>query len=148
MLRAKEQVIWDPAACELAQAAQHIVAQQPVDLRLILNQVPHALKLWITLEFVERRAHPRIGQVHPAHYASNELVFRRETEQPAGLIENGIRLHHYRSVEAVPFEDGLQVAGKKIAPERRFARRYPRIPEAADIPEVLVRVDAHSSIIK
>ena len=111
---------------------------QPVYVRLIVHQVPHAFELRMPLQVVEGRSQVGISQIHPADHAANEFVLLSQFEQPAGFLDHHVRLHHYRAIESVPVENRFQIVRQKIAAQRRLALGHPRIPEAADIPEMLV----------
>ena len=71
----------------------------------------------MALILIEGLAHARIGEVRPADHGADEIVFRGEFEQPAGLLHAGAARHHDRAVEAIAFENGKQQGREVLGSE-------------------------------
>ena len=146
MRRTKQKVIRDIAARQLAQSADDVVAQEPMDVRLIMYQMPNAFEFGMALAVIKRIADVRICQINPGDHPANQLVSRGQIEQPPGLFHDYIRLNDHRPVEIGSiresgpglradsfFEERIRRAasmgsragsGPRNAGERRFASTY------------------------
>ena len=80
-------------------------------------------------------------------HAADEFVLRRQLQQPVRFLDDGVGLHDDRSMEFVPLQNRRELMGQKVAAQRRFSGWHPGILEPLDIPEVLVRIDPHGSMI-
>ena len=143
--RTQQKIVRDFSPLQFFQPAEHVLTKQPAIVRLIVHQVSHAFELRM-LAAVEYFTASFIGQVHPPDYAENEAVLRRNFQQPVSLTRIGGRLHRNGSIESVPRKNRSQIRREKIAPERTWTVRHPRIFEPGQIPEVLMRVDTHENI--
>src|SRR5579862_2681321 len=108
----------------------------------------HAFEFGMTLQTVKLSAQTRIGQIDPAHYAANESIRFGQLQQPVRFREQSMRLHHHGTIESIACQDRLKLPRQEIASQRRWRRRHPGILKTLEIPEMLVRVYPHSSIIK
>ena len=90
-------------------------------------------------------APPGIGraQVNPPHHSANELIGFGHFEQPACFFNAVPRLHRNGSIEPDSLQQRLQIAGEKIALQRRHGVRDPGVILSVVVPEMLVCVDSH-----
>lgn len=109
----------------------------------IVDGMANALELGMAGEFVQFSAELWRFEIHPSDNAEDPRMLICETKQPVSFTGVGSGLHGDASIEVVAGEDGLQIGRQVVAAERGRVSRHPRVREAGEFPEVLVRVDAH-----
>lgn len=142
VLRAEEEVKGDAAALEFAEAGEDVRAEEPVGVGFIVDGVSDPLEGGIALEPVEDVGQVGRGEVGPGDDAPDKGVVAGEGEEPFGFAGIGGGLNGDRAVEAVAFEDGLEVSGEKVAGDGPRGV-HPGVGEEGEVPEMLMGVDAH-----
>ena len=133
------------ALLEQRDALEHRRLHDPV-VWLVMDQMADGAQLWPALKLIESRGGElRSQQIDPGGHSADQLVRRGSSEEIVRVgVETG-PLDEDHGVDAVAFDQRLDVGGTERAVDRDVLLGHPRLRRARRIPEVDVRVDPHAA---
>lgn len=70
----------------------HVVAQEPAEVGLIVNDVAHTAEFGVAAALIENVTHARVGQIYPGDHAEDRCGLPGQVQQPPGFIQDGVGL--------------------------------------------------------
>jgi hypothetical protein len=142
---ADQQVVGEPGLGDRGQPLQHLAAEEPRRVGLVVNLVADPDQ-GVAAGCRPQRGHGAGyvggGQVDPADHTSDAAAGRGHDQELLGLLDVGDRLHDHGLADPVRSGGRVQVLWPEAAPERRQAPVHPRVGPVGRVPEVVVGIDA------
>ncbi len=126
LARVDEDVVGEIERGEGGDAALEVGAEHEVVVGLVLHDVADAAEFLVHGEASELVADVDRAEVDPADHAADEVVLRRELEQPLRLGDVLLRLDCDRAIECGRAEERGEVIGQEVAFEGGHASRRSR----------------------
>ena len=148
LAHSQQEVVGETAPAERGVAAPNVVAQQPIGVGFVVNQMTYpdeTAPVRSAHEVFERPLYSRVGQVDPSDDARDEIDARGGREKVSRLLGAARGLHQPGRVDAVLGQHRAQVFRAKPPPNWRVRFGHPGVLGDRRIPEVLMRVDEAST---
>lgn len=72
-----------------------IVAQEPAEVGLVVDDVAHTAKFGVAAAVIENVTHARVGQIYPGDHAADRGGLPGQVQQPPGFIQDGVGLNDH-----------------------------------------------------
>jgi hypothetical protein len=137
----------ESVALEQLEGGLNLGSQDPVRIRLLMDQMPHAAKLRTPRQL--RETYARRGlvvQPAPADDAADPVDAGGELEHVVGVVVAGGALDEDCRIDADGPEEWVERVGLERTRDRPVLLRHPRLRYASRVPEVMVSVYCHGRI--
>ena len=116
------------------------------DMAHVLHHVAHSLQFGFSFERTQHVGHLRIRERTPAHNAAHEGVLRGHAKQPLGFLRRLPRLHRHHPINPNGLDLLVNILRQEIAADDLHGIVDPVVFLGIVFPEMVVRVDAHSTL--
>jgi len=142
----RQQVVDQPGLPHRRKPPPHILAAQPLRIRLPLHLMPNPLQPpppKATFQPSQRIPNTRRGQIHPPHHRPHQRGLLRDGEKLRRLLRSGDGLHQHRPNDPELLSQRLQVRHQVVPPQNRPGD--PLLIPHPKIPQVMMSVDDHGT---